>query len=57
MKLFKADLNKFTNGLIKITSDLTIDFSFIDKVILNMVGIDKEKLHQAMKNQEHIQPS
>ena len=56
MKLFKADLNKFTNGLIKITSDLTIDFSFVDKVILNMVGIDKEKLHQAMKNQEKIVP-
>lgn len=37
------------NGLIKINSDLAIDFSFVDKILLNMVGIKKDKLMQALK--------
>ena len=40
MKLFKADMTAMVNGLIKINKDLCIDFSFIDKVISNFVGIN-----------------
>ena len=37
------------NGLIKINSDLNIDFSFVDKILLNMVGIKKDKLIKALR--------
>ena len=44
----KGDLKQFVLGMIKIKKDLSVDFSFIDKVIVNMVGIDKEQLHHVL---------
>lgn len=38
------------NGLIKITPDYQVDFTFIDKVISNIVGIDRTLLHSALSN-------
>ena len=52
IKLFKANLTAMVNGLIKITSDYQVDFTFIDKVISNIVGIDKKLLHSALSNME-----
>ena len=39
------------NGLIKINSDLYVDFSFIDKVNTSRVGISKENLLYALNIQ------
>ena len=36
------------NGLIKINNELTIDFAFIDKILMNMVGIKKDMLLAAL---------
>jgi hypothetical protein len=36
------------NGLIKINNELSIDFGFIDKILMNMVGIKKEYLLAAL---------
>ena len=44
IKLFKADLTQLVNGLIKINKEFQVDFSFIDKVIANIVGIDRNLL-------------
>jgi len=37
------------NGLIKINEDYDVDFSFIDKVLINMVGIQKKDLLHTLK--------
>jgi hypothetical protein len=39
IRLFNVDLKAMVNGLIKINEDYDVDFSFIDKVLTNMVGI------------------
>lgn len=49
LKLFDINMTAMVNGLIKINSDLAIDFSFVDKILLNMVGIKKDKLIKALK--------
>ena len=49
LKLFDVNMTAMVNGLIKINSELAIDFSFIDKILLNMVGIKKDKLIQALR--------
>ena len=36
------------NGLIKVNNDLSIDFAFIDKILMNMVGIKKDILLAAL---------
>ena len=35
--------------MIKITKDFLVDFSFIDKVLVHMVGLKKEALLEALK--------
>ena len=52
IKLFKADLTQLVNGLIKINKEFQVDFSFIDKVIANIVGIDRNLLQNALSNIE-----
>jgi hypothetical protein len=37
------------NSMIKITKDFLVDFSFIDKVLVHMVGLKKEALLEALK--------
>lgn len=37
------------NGLIKINDEYDVDFSFIDKVLTNMVGIQKNDLLNALR--------
>lgn len=37
-------MTAMVNGLIKINKDLSIDFSFVDKILLNMVSIQKNRL-------------
>ena len=49
LKVFDVNMTAMVNGLIKINSELAIDFSFIDKILLNMVGIKKDKLIQALR--------
>ena len=49
MRLFNANLNAMVNGLIKINEELFIDFSFIDKILTHMGGIQKDKLLEALK--------
>jgi len=48
LKLFDVNMTAMVNGLIKINNDMQIDFTFIDKILLNMVGIQKEKLIEAL---------
>ena len=48
MKLFNVDLCLMVNGLIKINNEMTIDFAFIDKILMNMVGIRKDVLLAAL---------
>jgi hypothetical protein len=48
-------MTALVNGLIKINSDLAIDFSFVDKIMLNMVGIQKERLLDALQTVEQAQ--
>ena len=48
-------MNAMVNGLIKINSDLSIDFSFIDKILLNMVNIQKDRLLMALDQVETLQ--
>ena len=40
------------NGLIKINEDYEVDFSFVNKVLLNMVGIKKKDLLKALSINE-----
>lgn len=42
-------MTKMINGLIKINSDLQVDYSFVDKILTHMVGIEKDKLLDALK--------
>ena len=42
-------MTAFVNALIKINQELQIDFSFIDKIMTNMVGIKKDRLLEALK--------
>jgi hypothetical protein len=48
IKLFRADLTQMVNGLIKITRKYEVDFSFIDRVTSNIVGIDRNVLQTAL---------
>lgn len=49
VKLFEADLNTFVSGLMKIRNvsrkpnveDFQVDFSFMDKMLTHMVGLEK----------------
>jgi hypothetical protein len=41
IRLFNMDLKAMVNGMIKINELYDVDFSFIDKVLTNMVGIQK----------------
>ena len=45
-------MNQMVMGIIKISSDLSIDFAFIDKILMNMVGIKKEYLLAALGMQQ-----
>ena len=45
-------MNQMVNGLIKINNELNIDFAFIDKILMNMVGIKKEYLLAALGMQQ-----
>jgi hypothetical protein len=47
-----VDLKAMVNGLIKINEDYEVDFSFVDKVLLNMVGIKKNDLLKALRINE-----
>ena len=49
IRLFSADLNEMVNGLIKINQNFDVDFSFIDKVMTHMVGLEKSELMDALK--------
>ena len=49
LKLFDANMTKMINGVVKINADLQVDFTFIDKILTHMVGIEKEKLLDALK--------
>ena len=42
-------MTKMVNGVVKINSDLQVDFSFIDKILTHMAGIDKDKMLEALK--------
>lgn len=48
LKLFDVNMTAMVNGLVKINGDLMVDFSFVDKILQNMVGIQKDKLIQAL---------
>lgn len=48
LKLFNVDMSQMVNGLVKINNDLTVDFAFIDKILMNMVGIKKDILLAAL---------
>ena len=51
-------MNQMVNGLIKINNELQIDFGFIDKILMNMVGIKKDMLLAALgMNQAPISQS
>lgn len=56
IKMFSTDLTKVVNGLVKITQDYEVDFSLIDKVISNKIGINMQMLQQAVSKQ-HLQES
>ena len=49
IRLFNVDLTAMVNGLIKINDEYDVDFSFIDKVLINMVGIQKRDLLHTLK--------
>ena len=49
LRLFNADLTAMVNGLIKINDNFNVDFSFIDKVLTHMVGIEKNELLSALQ--------
>ena len=49
MRLFDANLNSMVNGLVKVNSDLEVEFGFVDKVLTHMAGIHKDRLLEALK--------
>ena len=49
MRLFNADLTALVNGLIKINDLYDVDFSFVDKVLTHMIGLQKQELIGALK--------
>lgn len=49
IRLFSADLTEMVNGLIKINQNFDVDYSFIDKVLTHMVGLNKAELLDALK--------
>ena len=49
IRLFSADLTEMVNGLIKINQNFDVDFSFVDKVLTHMVGLNKVELLDALK--------
>ena len=48
-KLFDADMVAMVTSLIKITNELEVDYSFIDRVLTHMVGLNKQELLSALK--------
>lgn len=48
-KLFDDNLHQMVNSIIKITKEFAVDFSFIDKVLVHMVGLKKDALLEALK--------
>ena len=48
LRLFSVNLTNMTNALIKINDDFLVDFTFIDKVLQNMVGLHKKDLLEAL---------
>ena len=48
LKLFDANLTAMVNGLIKILPDKNVDLSFIDKILVHRMAIDKDKLLTAL---------
>jgi len=62
IKLFEADLNTFVSGLMKIRNisrkpnveDFQVDFSFMDKMLTHMVGLEKQDLMELLK--QHDEP-
>lgn len=56
IKLFDVDLNQFVSGLLRIkvnpktsSDDLQVDFTFMDKVLTHMVGLQKSDLLELLK--------
>ena len=49
IRLFNADMTALVNGVIKINEQFDVDFSFIDKVLTHMVGLQKQELLGALK--------
>lgn len=56
IKLFDVDLNQFVSGLLRIkvnpktsSDDLQVDFTFMDKVLTHMVGLQKNDLLELLK--------
>mmetsp|Transcript_12432 Transcript_12432/g.19461 ORF Transcript_12432/g.19461 Transcript_12432/m.19461 type:complete len:103 (+) Transcript_12432:2270-2578(+) len=45
------------NGLIKINENFNVDFSFIDKVLTHLVGIEKSELLSALQLVDTPQPT
>ena len=48
LKLFNGDLEYMTNGIIRINADYKVDFTFIDKILTLMVGLNKNELFNAL---------
>lgn len=49
-------MTALVNGLIKITPNYEVDFVFIDRVVANIVGIDRQQLHSelnVLQNKSH----
>lgn len=48
IKLFEFDLYQMVNGLIKVKPNFEVDFTFIDKTMLHMNGINRDVLSSAL---------
>jgi hypothetical protein len=63
IRLFEADLNTFVSGLMKIRNvsrkpnveDFQVDFSFMDKMLTHMVGLEKQDLIELLKAHDEPQ--
>jgi hypothetical protein len=60
IKLFEADLNTFVSALMKIKNisrspnveDYQVDFSFMDKMLTHMVGLERDDLVGLLKQHD-----
>ena len=50
LRLFDVDLNQMVNSIVRINKDLQIDFSYIDKILLNFPVIQKEQFLEALQS-------